>query len=495
MADGNSQKAQIERQAIVIIHGVGEQRPLGTLKSFVLSFRDRRTFYSKPERMTQSFEARRIKLRKLGNSDDWIETDFYEYYWAHLMFGERWRHLLCWGGTRVKHLFFNGDDVPSNPSGDEPPGQTTSPPQPQLQRLRAIVIRLAVAVAVAVVIVASGLVAFLGAAAIFALLAVFLLVAALEWMSEGNALRVVGDVSRYLDVAPVNIERRHEILKGGIDLLSALHAERSDLEPTPSVDACTSEPPPYVYDRIVVVGHSLGSIIGYEILKHYWARVNRYLTFDKDLIPPSVTELARPASASADGIDGFQRRQFDVWRDLGRSKEDEPQPATAQAAPRWLVTDFVTIGSPLTYARILMAESAADFNERARLRELPLCPPDRSVHDNPGEFAVHLRYEAVVAEYDRRMILHHAAPFAATRWTNFYFRDDPIGGPLANVFGDGVKDIKLRPEDLGLGASRWYRPFSGFKLHTRYWPKSHPIPELCSILKLTPWRSSLPQHD
>ena len=42
---------------------------------------------------------------------------------------------------------------------------------------------------------------------------------------------------------------------------------------------------------------------------------------------------------------------------------------------------------------------------------------------------------------------HHAASFAAVRWTNLYFpcagviHGDVIGGPLAGLFGWGVKDI------------------------------------------------------
>lgn len=471
----------IQRQAIVIIHGIGEQRPLGTLKSFVRSFREPSTFYSKPERMTSSFEARRIKLRKLGTAEDWIETDFYEYYWAHLMFGERWRHLFRWTRTRIVRLFFSDDEVTPKPPTDERSADDKTLTHPQLRKLR----RRLIASAIGIATVAFFSVALFGVAAVVAaLLVVFLLVFAVEWMSEWNALRVIGDVSRYLDVSPVNIARRHAILQGGIELLSALHAERSDLDESLSIAPPTSPPAPYVYDRIVVVGHSLGSIIGYEIIKHYWSRVNRYLTFDENHIPKSVTELeAAPATREKD-TDAFQDGQFAVWCDLGRSQDTKPQPQGAQAAPRWLITDFVTLGSPLTYAPILMAECAKDFNERAGLRELPLCPPDRSTRDRPKGFAVHLRFEAVVNDKDPTLILHHAAPFAATRWTNFFFRDDPIGGPLANMFGYGVKDIPVDPSSLHLAAAPWYRPFGGFHLHTKYWPayKDY-VPELFSILK------------
>jgi hypothetical protein len=124
-------RSAISRQAIVIIHGIGEQRPLGTLKSFVRSFRKERTFYSKPERMTASFEARRIKLREVGDGQDWIETDFYEYYWAHLMFGERWRHLQRWAGARLRSLFASRDVItPEPPMGS--PHQT--PPAHRIRK-------------------------------------------------------------------------------------------------------------------------------------------------------------------------------------------------------------------------------------------------------------------------------------------------------------------------------------------------------------------------
>ena len=85
------------------------------------------------------------------------------------------------------------------------------------------------------------------------------------------------------------------------------------------------------------------------------------------------------------------------------------------------------------------------------------------------------------------LILHHAAPFAATRWTNFFFADDPIGGPLANVFGYGVKDFEVVPSKLCVEPARWYDPLAGIRLHTSYWPAyPHHIPELASILKRSP---------
>src|SRR5436309_3046168 len=61
--------------------------------------------------------------------------------------------------------------------------------------------------------------------------------------------------------------------------------------------------------------------------------------------------------------------------------------------------------------------------------------------------------------------MHHSAPFAAVRWTNIYdphsliFRGDIISGPVAPVFGDGIRDIDLKA----------LRGQSSAFSHTRYW--------------------------
>ena len=67
------------------------------------------------------------------------------------------------------------------------------------------------------------------------------------------------------------------------------------------------------------------------------------------------------------------------------------------------------------------------------------------------------------------LYLHHAAPFAATRWTNLYFParcgffGDFVGGPLKSVFGSGIRDVKVRTRSLA--------GFANYSLlaHTRYW--------------------------
>lgn len=227
----------------------------------------------------------------------------------------------------------------------------------------------------------------------------------------------------------------------------------------------------------MVVGHSLGSVIGYELIKHYWFRVNRYLTFPEDNVPNSVSTIEDASSLRED----YPNLQFECWRELGRSKEmDSALLRRAVVPPRWLITDFVTLGSPLTYGAILLADSATDFSDKTRLRELPTCPPDRSTRDRPNGFGVHLWHGAAGYEDNPTLILHHAAPFALTRWTNFFYEADPVGGPLSNILGSGIRDIPVDPTKLLDRTGR----FNGLKHHTRYWPPfpKH-IPELNEILK------------
>ena len=101
MADNKNSSGP--RQAVVLIHGIGEQRPMETLRAFVAAFLEPGTFHSKPDTLSDTYEMRRLKLRKLVSSDpklatnpDWPETDFYEYYWAHQMYGTTIAHIASW---------------------------------------------------------------------------------------------------------------------------------------------------------------------------------------------------------------------------------------------------------------------------------------------------------------------------------------------------------------------------------------------------------------
>src|SRR4051812_44505390 len=89
------------RQAVVLIHGIGEQRPMSTSRGFVeavlgASGQGQARMYSQPDRMAETFELRRLVAE---SSRSRPVTDFYEYYWAYHMQGTTLRHLWPWFRT------------------------------------------------------------------------------------------------------------------------------------------------------------------------------------------------------------------------------------------------------------------------------------------------------------------------------------------------------------------------------------------------------------
>jgi hypothetical protein len=108
-----------------------------------------------------------------------------------------------------------------------------------------------------------------------------------------------------------------------------------------------------------------------------------------------------------------------------------------------------------------MAKSAKDFSDRKAQREFPTCPPQKEDRRDK-------EYGESLLITDRGCkLLHHAALFACTRWTNLYFPGDLLGGPLRYLFGGWVDDRRLESFRLcGLGH---FLPTS----HIRYW-KSEP---------------------
>lgn len=83
------------RQAVVVIHGIGEQQPMGTIRSFVDAVLPTRgdvpAYYSKPDPLSELFE-----LRRLQATESRTRTDFYEYYWAYNVEGTKLWSVLLW---------------------------------------------------------------------------------------------------------------------------------------------------------------------------------------------------------------------------------------------------------------------------------------------------------------------------------------------------------------------------------------------------------------
>lgn len=470
----------VERQAVVLIHGIGEQRPMAALRGFVAAFFDVGNYHSKPDTISNSYELRRIKIRRLdqtqqpptGLNADWPQTDFYEYYWAHQMYGTRFAHISSWLYRTIK----SATRAAFHRELKEPPYHP---------RLR-VVLPLAWIGAVAVI---SGVVwGALQTPANTATASGVVLILVAIWRTlvapiVGTTLTdVVGDAARYLDVSPQNVARRFDIIRGGIDMLRKLHEDHEESNET--IDA--EKRVRYHYSRIVLVGHSLGSLIAYDLIRHYWMVVNGKLGVD----PAKIDAVERfdggepkdqqhGTATHADRI-RFRNDQQQSWRDVNEWwwRESYPRVTESQepGRARWLISDLVTLGSPLTYAPVLMADDLNDFNLKISLRELVVCPPNRSQHVNKGRFTVPLSEEAEV--FTSFPILNHGAPFAITRWTNFYYTNDLIGGPLHNVLQNGIQDVPLEP----------LRMRNPLKAHVNYWncdcPAARPaIETLTAILK------------
>lgn len=405
------------KQAVLLIHGIGEQRPMESLRSFVhavwttasgglhQNYPGANAHWSKPYKLSESFELRRLTTPENAEG---IRTDFFELYWAHLMHGNRVGHVLSWARML---LWRDPRTVP--------------------EHLR---------------LVCGLLVALLVLGAFFAYQALGADDAMLPRVVSGPAAvlvvplitgviaNIIGDAARYLNPTPANVNRREEIRAKGIEVLKELHDKHNG------------------YDRIIVVGHSLGAVIGYDVLYHTWSEFNR--------------SSGTTAGQKMDALNNLEAIARDLVDDKGshsmvdiqKAQRDYYEELKANGG-QWRVTDFVTLGSPLTHAEVLLAHDADDLREKQLSRELPRCLPEleTSKHKPPKRLFSYLPGK-------KERVPHHAAVFAPTRWTNLYFPSrfivigDMIGGPLARVFGRGINDVPVST-----------RKFSGFFSHTFYW--------------------------
>ncbi len=411
------------RQAVIIIHGIGDQRPMDTLRSFILAALNRKIvdgeqpsrpgFYNNPDRMAGNFELRRFTL---PSSESRPVTHFFEYYWQHQMRGNRIGHVTRWLLTL---LFKSPSHIPT--------------------RLWRVWCAAWLAIALAV---GFGVWSNAGAGdahvTVPPYLRLALSLAILPFFSR-LVSEYAGDAARYLSPRPENIDSRRRIRAGGIRLLRRLHESGE-------------------YDRIVLVGHSLGSVIAYDCITHYWQETHdRYERADAgpQMALDAVEEVAR-AVRDGDGFDvsEFQKLQARLWDEQRRLGNP------------WLISDLITMGSPLTHAQFLLARTPSEFDERVRERELISCPP---VLDDDELGSITTTYRSGDQQRVLR-VLHPGAQFACTRWTNLYFPGDLIGGPLAPAFGPGVRDIRVGHGSLGGMTS--YLPTS----HTKYWDSVRAAP-------------------
>jgi hypothetical protein len=421
------------RQAVVIIHGMGEQRPLDTLNGFVRTGLDpggsrEPEYFSRPDDVTDSYESRRYLSRRLpreGEPEIHAQTEIFEYHWAHLMQGNRLEDL--WPTFRRMILLLPGQ-VPEG-----------------LRVIWAILWGLIIAATLLFVQafraglnwgdlnIANAVGAILGGGLFAFLLSLFLTYVFTRFTPRWLTSSFV-DVVRYLDTSPRSYGVRRDIRRGIVQLLQGLHDAKIRGQPR--------------YQRIVVVAHSLGSYIAYDAITWLWGQMNEYHQKPTDLSEGATRPLGGEEPAGLDSIEfaaeqvdagtisveAFREAQRVIWK--GLRNDGNP----------WRITDFVSFGSPMYCADRLLTQNPEKFRQRVRRRDLPQCPP---LPDEGDGYSDHPGRRRLSYNNGGRRVLYHGAPFAVVRWTNLWFPPrlrffgDWFGGPLAHLFGKGIKDVCL----------------------------------------------------
>jgi len=416
------------KTAVVVVHGMGEQRPMSTLWELVEALwiqdpnhcEDEFEVYSKPDKVGGSFELRRITTRR-SLHDNKLRVDFFELYWAHQMQGNTVAAVFA----SVKRLLVRrSSTVPDRLHSVWVAGW--------IVMVLAVALSIVLPMGLEKVLKTIGLElpgGWLGVVGVgfFALLNLVFGQALKSWVGP-----VAGDAARYLSPDPPNIAARQAIRRQAVDLLEALHTDD--------------------YDRIIVVGHSLGTVVAYDALCFAFGQIAH-----KDLVEAhrdpataraldDLEELARKLASDGGATPGNRTLYRDAQRvylaQLAKARRGRTK------KPLWLVSDFISTGSPLSKADVLLAHNPERFARRIKRRDTPVSPPflEKPPRDlskkEKGLFRFSHPYHGVRGP-------HHAAVFAPTVWTNLYFvtekvaLGDVIAGPVAPLFGPGVLDVRM----------------------------------------------------
>ncbi|MGZ8745722.1 MAG: hypothetical protein ACXWZ2_01505 [Mycobacterium sp.] len=227
------------RTAVVVVHGMGEKRPMETFDGFVrtaLHPHDGQwDYHPRPAEITDTYEARRYMAP---------QSEFFEYHWPFLMTAGKYAGVA----PTALRLFLRR---PSNVS-DALLG---------VWRLVWTAI-LAVLLVIPVLFVAghalnSDVPAWIIGLTISAVVLIFWfgLYRMLARALVNKKTAPLVDSVRYLDPSPPSYAARRAIRAGLVDLLDDLHGGE--------------------YTRIVVVAHGVGAYIAYDALMVFWAETPR----------------------------------------------------------------------------------------------------------------------------------------------------------------------------------------------------------------------------
>jgi hypothetical protein len=229
--------------AVVIVHGMGEKRPMETLDDFAkMALRphgaqgDKKwDYHPQPVEITDSYEARRF---------DSAQAEIYEYHWSYLMTTEKYAGAM----PMALRLFLRR---PSNV------------PDALLGIWRRVsTVTAALLLAIPALFVAGyalntdvpvWIIGLITSAVVLIFWFGLYRMAAKALVNSTTTSLV--DVARYLDPSPYSYAARRAIRGGLVDLLQSLHDGR--------------------YARIVVVAHGVGTYISYDALTALWAETQR----------------------------------------------------------------------------------------------------------------------------------------------------------------------------------------------------------------------------
>jgi hypothetical protein len=492
------------KQAVVVIHGMGEQRPLETLREFVRTvyqldpkfgadaLADGNPISMVPDSATGSSELRRITTHsKVGH-----RTDFFEFYWADVMNGTPLELVTSWiSGLLIRSPFrvppslriwlawltlwaialalvFLAGLVFYPAVFDNSPIVLAARDWLRLERFN-----LAYAMAgLGGLLILWRLIRtrplahakLLLPGALIAIAALLYLMppelaadvrvwATILWVFFGWLFTAMvgpylGDVVRYVRATPQTVGKRKEVRERGLALLRALHDQKGpDGEP--------------YYRRIVIVGHSLGSIVAYDLLQLFWEEAgptHRWYAKTPNAAPwmPSAGTARAMAKANLHVVAAANNQPFNAK--VFATDQREFCEELGKDEPKWRISDLITLGSPLSHSDFLVTDSKDQLEENFAERRFSTSPP----RPDPVLPAKSMTY----FEGNRGPFAHFASVFSAVRWTNIYDKHwfpllgDIVSGDCQPLFGEGIEDHRVK-----ITRPIWIPIAARFFTHTRYW--------------------------
>lgn len=510
------------KTAVVVVHGMGEQRPLETLRSFVEGvYQQDRSLASLntdernmlrvaivPDSVTGTAELRRITTQSDGPSR---RTDFFEFYWADIMDGTPvemvtswidglllrapWRvpqsvrvfsaWLILWalaiivvgsaalaaypalaghipGLTRLlgwtsrhyleiaKGLYLAGTLLFFWNLWH---GLTTRRKRIENVRITLPVLLMVAAVALSLLEKTQVIDAHLWAAGVTAIVG---------WVMHALVAPYLGDVVRYVRATPGTVERRRQVRERGVALLEQIHNKRLGGDDWADFTQARTDEQPY-YDRVVVVGHSLGSVIAYDLVQLFWEKHG-------PTAHQSWQAGTNPMQRALRHADYYVRHAWVGKRRILSAREqraylERQRQLAAQLsaeAPHWRISDLITLGSPLAHAAFLMTDGDGELGAAFRERRFATSPP------RPDPLLGSMLYPGQGP--NGPLFPHFAAQFAAVKWTNICDESpvpilgDLVSGKLQSIYGTGLVEHDTEIQRPGL---IW--PLSRIFTHTEYW--------------------------